>query len=49
MTGDTTMDSAIKAIRKGASDYIRKPFDADELMIRVENAIRHKRSKERRE
>ena len=46
MTGDTTMDSAIKAIREGASDYIRKPFDADELMIRVENAIRHKRSKD---
>ncbi len=46
MTGDTSMDSAIKAIRKGASDYIRKPFDADELMIRVENAIRHKRSKD---
>ena len=46
MTGDTSMDSAIKAIRKGASDYIRKPFDADELMIRVENAIRHKKSKD---
>ena len=46
MTGDTSMDSAIKAIRKGASDYIKKPFDADELMIRVENAIRHKRSKD---
>lgn len=46
MTGDTSMDSAIKAIRKGASDYIRKPFDTDELMIRVENAIRHKRSKD---
>lgn len=46
MTGDITMDSAIKAIRKGASDYIRKPFDAEEMMIRVENAIRHKRSKD---
>lgn len=46
MTGDTSMDSAIKAIRKGASDYIRKPFDADELMIRVENAIRQKKSKD---
>lgn len=46
MTGDITMDSAIKAIRKGASDYIRKPFDADEIMIRVENALRHKRSKD---
>ena len=46
MTGDTSMDSAIKAIRKGASDYIRKPFDADELMIRVENSIRQKRSKD---
>ncbi len=46
MTGDTSMDSAIKAIRKGASDYIRKPFDADELIIRVENAIRHKQAKD---
>jgi signal transduction histidine kinase len=46
MTGDITMDSAIKAIRKGASDYIRKPFDAEEMMIRVENAIRHKRYKD---
>lgn len=46
MTGDISMDSAIKAIRKGASDYIRKPFDAEEMMIRVENAIRHKRSKD---
>jgi signal transduction histidine kinase len=46
MTGDITMDSAIKAIRKGASDYIRKPFDAEEMMIRVENAIRHKRAKD---
>ena len=46
MTGDTSMDSAIKAIREGASDYIKKPFDADELMIRVENAIMHKRSKD---
>jgi len=26
MTGDITMDSAIKAIRKGASDYIRNPL-----------------------
>ena len=46
MTGDTSMDSAINAIRKGASDYIRKPFDTDELIIRVENAIRHKQSKD---
>ncbi len=46
ITGDTTMDSAIKAIREGASDYIKKPFNTDELIIRVENAVRNKRSKD---
>ena len=27
MTGDASLDSAIEAIRRGASDYVRKPFE----------------------
>ena len=42
MTGDASIESAIEAVRKGASDYIRKPFEPDELLIRVENVLRQK-------
>lgn len=39
MTGDTSQDTAVEALRRGAIDYIRKPFDPDELLIRIDNAI----------
>jgi len=38
MTGYASLDSAIRAIRGGAYDYIRKPFKIDELKIVVHNA-----------
>jgi DNA-binding response OmpR family regulator len=38
MTGYASLDTAIKAIRGGAYDYIRKPFKFDELEIVVKNA-----------
>ena len=43
MTGDASMESAIEAVRKGASDYIRKPFEPDELLIRIEKVLRQKK------
>ncbi|BBO77909.1 hypothetical protein DSCW_53260 [Desulfosarcina widdelii] len=39
ITGDTDLDSALSALRCGAYDYIRKPFEPDELIKTVENAL----------
>ncbi len=48
ITGDQSPDVAIKAIRKGAFDFIRKPYEPDELLKRVENAVTQLRLKEER-
>jgi len=45
MTGDSTMESAVEAIRRGASDYLKKPFEPNELLIRVENIFKQKQLK----
>jgi two-component system response regulator AtoC len=39
MTGFPTLDSSIKAIRLGASDYILKPFKLDEVDLALQKAI----------
>ena len=41
MTGQASIDSAIRALRGGAYDYLCKPFDYDELMRKVEHALNH--------
>jgi two-component system NtrC family response regulator len=33
------VDSAVEALKKGASDYLSKPFLADELLMRVEKCL----------
>jgi CheY-like chemotaxis protein len=38
MTGYASLDTAIRAIRGGAYDYIRKPFKLDEIEMIVKNA-----------
>jgi len=39
ITGDHAPDAAISALRKGAFDYLRKPFEPEELIKRVGNAL----------
>ncbi|MBT8331179.1 MAG: PAS domain-containing protein [Deltaproteobacteria bacterium] len=39
MTGEATIDSAVQALRGGAYDYLRKPFESMELINSVKNAI----------
>lgn len=42
ITAHATIETAIKALRKGAADYILKPLDFDEVLIRIENLMEHK-------
>jgi two-component system nitrogen regulation response regulator GlnG len=39
MTAQATMQNAIEAMRRGAYDYITKPFDLDEVNILVKKAL----------
>jgi two-component system, cell cycle sensor histidine kinase and response regulator CckA len=42
ITGHASLDSAVWALRRGAYDYLRKPFEYEELIKRVQNAINQK-------
>ena len=43
VTAYSTVDHAIEALRLGATDFIKKPFDMDELVIQVENTLERTR------
>src|SRR3972149_12260473 len=46
MTAQGTMKNAIEAMKRGAFDYITKPFDIGEIELIVDKAIEHKNLKE---
>ncbi len=45
MTGYASIETAVKALKRGAYDYITKPFDPDELVHLVSNAVEHRWAK----
>jgi response regulator RpfG family c-di-GMP phosphodiesterase len=43
VTGAVDADTAVQAIRQGASDYVTKPFNLDEVQIVVERTLEKRR------
>src|SRR5512147_707245 len=43
MTAFGTIESAVEAMRRGAYDYLTKPFKGEELLLRVEKALEKRR------
>jgi len=48
ITGFGTIETAVEAMRHGAYDYLTKPFEQDELQMRVERALERVRLLEER-
>ncbi len=42
-TAYATLETAVEAVKRGAFDYLAKPFTADQLCLAAERALRHKR------
>ncbi len=40
MTAFATVDTAVKALKDGAYDYVTKPFDPDDLSHLIRNATK---------
>ncbi len=45
MSGHSTVETAVQAIKKGAYDFIEKPFKTDRLLVMVQRAIEFHRLK----
>ncbi len=41
MTGYSDVNTAVKAIKNGASDYISKPFNPEEVLLVISNALQN--------
>ncbi|MGB6972510.1 MAG: sigma-54 dependent transcriptional regulator [Desulfobulbales bacterium] len=46
LTGDDTAESAIKAMKIGAADYLTKPFNIDEVIMVVKGALEKSKLKD---
>ncbi len=43
VSGESSIDAAIHALRAGASDFVRKPYEAEELLRRIDNTLTRSR------
>lgn len=43
VSGENSIDGAVDCLRRGAQDYLRKPYQPEELFARVETALRERR------
>jgi DNA-binding response OmpR family regulator len=43
ITGHGSIDSAVEAMQRGASDYLTKPFDLDEMLTRLRRVLLEKK------
>jgi len=43
MTAHGTVSTAVEAMKRGAADYLTKPFERDELLLVIEKALRQRR------
>jgi DNA-binding NtrC family response regulator len=43
ITANASVESAIEAMKRGAFDYVQKPFKHEELLLTIERALDHKR------
>jgi putative nucleotidyltransferase with HDIG domain len=48
MTGFGTIETAVETMKKGALDYLPKPFDISHLMLKVNKALEQRRQREER-
>jgi DNA-binding NtrC family response regulator len=48
LTGHATVETGIDGMKLGAFDYLMKPCDMDQLMVKVEDAAKHKRQHEQK-
>lgn len=42
VTGDDCIDSAIKALRHGAAEFVRKPFEVEDIRHKVNSVLHHR-------
>lgn len=49
MTGYSSVENAVEAMKRGASDFIKKPFDFEELKLMIDRAIRSQRLRDENE